>query len=181
MKNVYMRVSKSNKNIRLILALTLIISLLNACKENYTSTDYLKKVLNHLEKIESATYATVSENWNPADTAASDIYYSFVKEFNNPSDTTIGAKFVTLNPNDTSKLEFCYDGQMRALVYNEEKRIVLDSVTVRPLPFRPLPPTFFLNFLTTPKRNEPKFFFLLLYHFSSLHNYIYHFHTHSTY
>ncbi len=32
-----------------------VILFFNACKEDYTSTDYLKKVLNKLEKIESAT------------------------------------------------------------------------------------------------------------------------------
>lgn len=126
-----------------IFALTLIVLLFNACTENVTSTAYLKKVLKNLDKIESATYNIINENWNPGDTVASEIYYSFVKEYNNPSDSTIGSKFVRLNKEDVSKLEFCYDGQMRALVYNDEKRIILDSFIVRPLPFRPLTPPFF--------------------------------------
>jgi thiol-disulfide isomerase/thioredoxin len=128
---------------RPVLALSVIIFFFTACTNNYTSTDYLREVLNNLNKIESVTYNSIGENWNPGDTAASQINYSFVKEYNNPSDTTIGAKFVMLNQNDTSKLEFCYDGQMRALVYNDEKRIVLDSFIVNPLPFRPLTPPFF--------------------------------------
>nr|NQU89105.1 TlpA family protein disulfide reductase [Bacteroidota bacterium] len=128
---------------RHILALALLMFLLNACTDNYTSTDYLKKVLNNLETIESATYTIISENWCHGDTVASDIYYSFVKEYDNPSDTTIGSKFVRLNSSDTSILEFCYDGEMRALVYNDEKRIVLDSFNVNPKPFRPLAPPFF--------------------------------------
>jgi thiol-disulfide isomerase/thioredoxin len=125
------------------LALSLIVLLSNACTNHYTSTDYLREVLNNLNKIESATYTSIGENWNPGDTAASDINYSFVKEYNNPSDTTIGAKFIVLNLSDTSKPEFCYDGQMRAIFYNDEKRIVIDSFTVRPLPFRPLTAPFF--------------------------------------
>jgi len=131
---------------RPVIVLTGLIFLFNACTTNYTSKDYLKKVLNNLETIESATYTVISENWNPGDTAASNTYYSFVKEYDNPSDTTIGSKFVRLNGLDTSILEFCYDGGMRALVYNDEKRIVLDSFNVNPKPFRPLTPPFF-NFV----------------------------------
>ena len=126
-----------------ILILSFIIFLFHACTVDYSSKDYLKKVLNNLETIESATYNIVSENWPPGDTAASDTYYSFVKEYDNPSDTTIGSKFVRLSGSDTSILEFCYDGEMRALVYNDEKRIVLDSFNVNPMPFRPLTPPFF--------------------------------------
>ncbi len=128
---------------RHILILSFIIFLFHACTVDYTSTNYLKKVLNNLETIESATYTVISENWQPGDTAASDTYYSFVKEYDNPSDTTIGSKFVRLNGSDTSILEFCYDGEMRALVYNDEKRIVLDSFNVNPRPFRALTPPFF--------------------------------------
>jgi len=132
-----------NMKNRHILAVSIIIFLFHSCTVDYTSTDYLKKVLNNLETIESAKYTGIMENWYPGDTAASDTYYSFVKEYNNPSDTTIGAKFVKLNGSDTSILEFCYDGVMRALVYNDEKRIVLDSFNLKPKPFRPLTPPFF--------------------------------------
>jgi len=50
---------------------------------------------------------------------------------------------VVLNYDDTTKLEFCYDGHMRALVYHDVKGIVIDNFKVRPLPFRPLSPPFF--------------------------------------
>ena len=126
-----------------ILALALMIFLFNACTDDYTSPDYLKKVLNKLETIESASYKLIIENWYPGDTAALDIYYSFVREYNNPSDTTIGSAFVRLNNPDTSILEFCYDGEMRALVDNDEKRIVLDSFKLNRHQFRPLTPPFF--------------------------------------
>ncbi len=79
---------------RQILAFILMIFILNACTTNYTSTDYLEKVLVNLETIESASYNIIKELWFPGDTAASDIYYYSVKEYNNPSDTTIGSKFV---------------------------------------------------------------------------------------
>ena len=128
---------------RTVIALSFLFFFLNACEKNDTSTDYLREVLNNLNQIESATYYSIGENWNPGDTAASSVNYSFVKEYNNPSDTTIGAKFIIQNPGILSKPEFCYDGQMRAIFYNAEKRIVIDSFTVRPLPFRPLTPPFY--------------------------------------
>ncbi|NPD46632.1 MULTISPECIES: redoxin family protein [unclassified Lentimicrobium] len=128
---------------RSIIALAVSMLLFNACTTNYTSNDYLEKVLNNLETIESATYNIVSENWPPGDTVASETYYSFVKEYDYPSDTTIGSKFVRLNGSDTSILEFCYDGEMRALVYKDEKRVVLDSFNVNPKPIRTLTPPFF--------------------------------------
>jgi len=128
---------------RQILAITLMLLLLNACTDDYTSRDYLKKVLNKLETVESATYSNTNELWFPGDTTASDIYYYSVKEYANPSDTTIGSTFVSLHQDDAASLRSCYDGQMRALVYNDEKRIVLDSFNINPKPFRPLTPPFF--------------------------------------
>jgi len=130
-------------NTKSVIALALSIFLFGACKVNYTSKDYIKAVLKNLDNIESATYYLKGENWAPGDTTASDINYSYVKEYDNPSDTTIGSKFVHLNQNNPAQLEFCYDGHMRAVVYNDEKMVVLDSFTVRPLPFRPLTPPFF--------------------------------------
>jgi len=130
------------KHFLILLISTLVI--LNSCdKQDYTSTDYLKAVLSNLEKIESATYTQIGEHWIPGDTVASGNYNSLVKEYNNPSDTTIGAVFIRLNHDDTTRLEGYYDGQMRALIYNDEKRIVLDDFTARPLPFRPVSPPFF--------------------------------------
>ncbi len=127
---------------------TLLIVLFSACKENYSSKDYLKTVLKRLNTVESASYLLTSENWNPGDTAASFIFTGFVKEYKNPLDTTIGAKFVKLDTLTKTKASFCYDGQMRAVFYNDEKGIVIDSFTVRPLPFRPLTPPFY-NYVTS--------------------------------
>ncbi len=133
---------------KLIICSTLLILLLNSCKKNYTSKNYLNTVLDKLNKIESASYFSTEENWNPGDTAASSIFTKFVKEYKNPSDTTIGAKYISLDSLTKSKADFCYDGQMRALFYNDEKGIVIDSFTFRPLPFRPLTPPFY-NYVTS--------------------------------
>ena len=108
-----------------------------------SKNDYLKKVLNNLEKVESATYNNIGEGWAPYDTIASGIMNYFTKEYNNPLDSTIGASYVSLLQQDTTQMTFCYDGKMRAIVYEEDKRIVIDSFNVRRLPFRPLAPPFF--------------------------------------
>jgi len=108
-----------------------------------SKNDYLKKVLNKLKKVESATYNSRREGWAPADTAASGIMNYYTKEYNNPLDSTIGASYVSLLQQDTTQMTFCYDGKMRAIVYEEDKKIVIDSFNVRKLPFRPLTPPFF--------------------------------------
>jgi thiol-disulfide isomerase/thioredoxin len=117
--------------------------LLNCSNVDNNKKDYLQKVLNNLGKIKSATYCEKIESWAPGDTSASGVYYHYIKEFDNPSDTTIGASFVSLLTEDTTQMMFCYDGKMRAVVYEEDKIIGIDSFLVRPLPFRPLTPPFF--------------------------------------
>ena len=133
-------ISFIGKNIFVLIAILLLV---NGCSNDKNPKNYLEKVLNNLDQIESATYYTKSESFAPGDTSAYIIFHSYVKEYNNPLDTTIGASFVRLEQEDTTKLMFCYDGNMRTLINDDEKRIVIDSFIVRPLPFRPLPPPFF--------------------------------------
>ena len=103
----------------------------------------MQDVLNSLNQIESATYYATKESWAPGDTVPLFTFLSYYKEYCNPHDSTIGSSFVELLPEDTTQMTFCYDGYMRASVYEEEKNIVIDSFKVRPLPFRPLTPPFF--------------------------------------
>lgn len=127
-----------------ILFLTsLFVLIVSSCKDEINSKEYLQKVLNNLERIESATYYLKSEGWAPGDTSAYSINYTYIKEYNNPSDSTIGASYVQLLQEDTSRLLFCYNGIMRAVVYEENKTIVIDSFKIRKLPFRPLNAPFF--------------------------------------
>jgi thiol-disulfide isomerase/thioredoxin len=123
--------------------LTVLIYLLTSCSEDYTSKKYLNKVLVNLNNIESASYNTVDEGWVPGDTAAYAIYQSFFQEFNNPKDTTIGAKYLRFEGNDTSIINFCYDGEKRAVFFHEHEGVMVDSFKVRKLPFRPVKPPFF--------------------------------------
>jgi thiol-disulfide isomerase/thioredoxin/uncharacterized protein YqkB len=126
-----------------ITILLFVLVALNAYSQSKNTKDYLRIVLNKLDKVESATYNSKNENWAPGDTAASGIMNYFIKEYNNPQDSTIGANFVTLLQKDTTQMTFCYDGKMRAVVYEEDRKIVIDSFNVRKLPFRPLSPPFF--------------------------------------
>jgi len=116
---------------------------LNAYSKPKDTKNYLKIVLNKLDKVESATYFSTNEGFAPGDTTASAHMDHFVKEYNNPLDTTIGASYVALLQKDTTQMTFCYDGKMRAIVYEDDKTIVIDSFNVRKLPFRPLTPPFF--------------------------------------
>ena len=62
--------------------------------------EYLKKVLDNLEQIKSATYKVESEVWNPGDTIPSSIRKYMVKEVDHPADSTIGASFLNLGKDD---------------------------------------------------------------------------------
>lgn len=127
---------------KIAFALTM-LTVLIACSKPKNSKDYLREVLSNLEKIESATYKLTKEGWAPGDTAAYAIFYNYIKEFNNPLDSTIGASYVSLLQDDTTQMTFCYDGKMRANVMEDDKAIRIDSFNVRKLPFRPLAPPFF--------------------------------------
>jgi len=120
-----------------------ILIILNACSKPRDNKAYLRTVLNNLDKVESATYFSTREGWAPGDTAAASKEDYYRKEYNNPLDSTIGASFVSLLQSDTTQTTYCYDGKMRAVVFDEEKKIVIDSFNVRKLPFRPLAAPFF--------------------------------------
>ncbi len=142
-KNESDTLHKINRMTKKITFAFFVLIMLNACLKPKDNKVYLRTVLNNLNKVESATYFSTKEGWAPGDTAASVIMNHFIKEYNNPNDTTIGASFVSLKQKDTTQMAFCYDGKMRALVYEEDKTIVIDSFNVRKLPFRPLTPPFF--------------------------------------
>ncbi len=95
----------------------MIMAILVSCSNRESAKDYLGKVVKNLENIESATYHSKGEAWVPGDTAASFISQLYVKEYNNPADTTIGASFVKHLQEDTTRMTFCYDGKMRASIY----------------------------------------------------------------
>ncbi|WP_282040029.1 TlpA family protein disulfide reductase [Saccharicrinis aurantiacus] len=127
----------------LFITLTLIIAILTACTEDYTSSKYIQKVISNLEDIESASYSVDVELWAPGDTAAQWTGIRTIREYNNPSDTTIGANYVEFIGHDTLRAKYCYDGAMLANIIDKKKIVVVDSFKVWNVPFRPVNPPFF--------------------------------------
>ncbi|WKN45821.1 peroxiredoxin family protein [Tunicatimonas pelagia] len=111
--------------------------------ESSNPNQYLKEVLLNLDEIKSATFYSRGEAWSPGDTVPSFVHYSYFKTYDNPADTTLGVKWVTLDSADTTQLRFAYDGKMRASVYEDKQGIMIDSFNVRKLPFRPVSVPFY--------------------------------------
>ena len=135
----------TNKQIFSFAALMLMLA---SCGRDYTSKEYLDTVLGNLNQIETASYYEFGESWSPGDTAASFVFTKYVREYRNRADTAIGSSFVVLDSLTGTKASFCYDGNMRATFYDEEKGIMIDSFRVRKLPFRPLSAPFY-NYVTS--------------------------------
>ncbi len=121
----------------------LFASLISGCKSHSNQTAYMKSILTNLEKIESATYLNFAESYAPGDTLPTFTFTRLYKEYRNHSDTTIGSSYVTFLHKDTTRMASCYDGKMRAIVYEDEKVMVIDSFKNSNLPFRPITPPFF--------------------------------------
>jgi len=129
--------------ITIIILLTVSIILTNSCNVEIDKKEYLKVVLENVKKIESATYFSIRSGYAPFDTLPYSTQHNYFKEFKNPSDTFVGAKFVTLNELDTTKIDYCYDGNMRARVNWDEKTMEIDSFRNNPFPFRVVNAPFF--------------------------------------
>jgi len=131
------------KTIQKFLFLLLFSLTVFGCKENKSSNDYLRKVLNNLEKIESATYFATHKGWMPGDTIPYFVIQRFYKEYNNPSDTTIGASYIWFDANDTTQFKYCYNGNISALTYHDKKVTLINDFSSNRFPFRQVPPPFF--------------------------------------
>ncbi|MDD2548896.1 MAG: hypothetical protein PHD00_02240 [Bacteroidales bacterium] len=79
-----------------IFILFLTLSTLYSCTD-YSSEKYLETVLKNLDKIETASYTEIVEQWHHGDTAAAATYRHLVREYSYSTDTTIGSKFVVLD------------------------------------------------------------------------------------
>ena len=128
----------------ILLSVISFLLVMNVCgKNDVDMRTYLKKVLSNLDKVESASYHEQSQSWQPGDTTAITNSFRFIKEYTNPSDSTIGASYVALNAKDTTRFEFGYDGKVKMISFHEHKGIMIDDYTTRKLPFRLVGPPFF--------------------------------------
>ena len=108
-----------------------------------STKDSLLEILQKLDQIKSATYTVTTEAWAPGDTKAAFTFSRYCKEYSNPADQTIGASFINLLSEDTTKMSNCYDGKMQASVNWNQSIITMDSFKTRQLPFRPVSAPFF--------------------------------------
>jgi len=126
----------------LIFILMIFSILMSSCTSSGTKDVYLRKVLANLEQIKSATYYSTISAYSPGDNSAYGIQYSYFKEYINLSDTSVGASFVKLMQSDTTRMEYCYDGRIRAWVNWDERTYVTDDFQNNPWPFRVIMPPF---------------------------------------
>jgi thiol-disulfide isomerase/thioredoxin len=110
-----------------IIVIIMLFSLINGCKIENNKNDYLRKVLNNLEQIKSATYYNVIEIYDPGDTLLAFTRFENCKEYSNPGDTALGSSYIIQSQQNTSKMDFCYDGIARITINWNEKTISIDS------------------------------------------------------
>lgn len=128
----------------LLLALIFCIPCMGQKKKLDTGTaEYLKKVWEKLDKINSATYYEDVKAWEPGDTIPIYSKRQFRKEYVNLRDSTVGSSYVILDGTDFSCFKGGYNGEVRAVPYPADKEIVIDDFTRKKLPFRPVSPPFF--------------------------------------
>jgi len=108
-----------------------------------SKTHYINKTLADLEQIKSATYFSTENVYIYDDTISFGESTSFFKEFSNPTDTLVGCAFVKLFSNDTTKMDFLYDGTLRARVDWERESFQTDDFKKSPNPIRQIYPPFF--------------------------------------
>lgn len=127
--------------------LILPLILLNSCTERSNGDDskeILEKILTNLDEIETAHYVSTASAYNIYDTIKP-VYLSdhYFKEYTNPSDTFVGASFIRLSYQDSSKMEYSYDGFMRSRVNWEEGYMEIDSFKTMRFPWREVGTPFF--------------------------------------
>lgn len=117
--------------------------LINGCKVEINKDEYLRKVLNNLEQIKSATYSSTVSGSIPGDTLKCVTYSRQTEEYFNPSDTTIGSILTVVQQDDQQKVSWVYDGNAMIFMDWNEKTISIDSFKTTRTPFRPVMPPFY--------------------------------------
>ena len=134
------------KRIQYVLSLLSLFSLIvltHCCRVESDVNSYLKRVINSLSQIESATYSSTVSGSIPGDTLKCVTYSRQTEEYVNPSDTTIGSIFTVVQQDATHKASWVYDGNAKIFMDWNEKTITIDSFKVARHPFRPVRPPFY--------------------------------------
>lgn len=125
-----------------ILVLAASFCVMNGCRKHTDEKESLKKVVENLSQIQTATYISTTSAYLPHDPVAVYRLDHSYKEYVNPSDTFVGASYVRIFMGDKT-MDFSYDGKMRALISPDKKRLVIDSFKINPGSFRVVQAPFF--------------------------------------
>jgi thiol-disulfide isomerase/thioredoxin len=117
--------------------------LVSGCHTSSNNTEYLKRVLSELDKINYASYNSIVSSSAPEDSLEFKTFYKQTEEYNNPADTTIGSSFYETMQSDNIKNSWTYDGKAFTYILWGENRIRIDSFKTNTLSFRPVTPPFF--------------------------------------
>ncbi len=134
------------KRIQYVLSLLSLFSLIvltHCCRVESDVNSYLKRVINSISQIESATYSSTVSGSIPGDTLKCVTYSRQTEEYVNPSDTTIGSILTVVQQDATHKASWVYDGNAKIFMDWNEKTITIDSFKVARHPFRPVRPPFY--------------------------------------
>lgn len=134
------------KRIQYVLSLMSLYSLVvltHSCRVESDINSYLKRVINSISQIESATYSSTVSGSIPGDTLKCVTYSRQTEEYFNPSDTTIGSIFTVVQQDTTHKASWVYDGNAKIFMDWNEKTITIDSFKIARYPFRPVMPPFY--------------------------------------
>src|SRR6056297_1772376 len=88
---------------------------------------YLKTIVNNLEKIQSASYYTKSASSAPGDRAMLTSYERYIKEYANPEDKIVCSSFISAAPADTTRPLTVYDGIISADISYEEGTVFIED------------------------------------------------------
>lgn len=124
------------------LSLTVLL-LLSSFVGSFASTDYLRRVLNKLEDIESVRFWAEMQTWHPGDNKAAHIANSYFESYRNSSDTLLKVSWARFDTDQKRRLTFAYDGKMKVVRNDGPKEMVVDSFKVKHLPFRPMATPFY--------------------------------------
>ena len=104
--------------------------------------EYLGKLLEKLDSIKYASYYYYQIATLPYDSTPSLSYSVFKREYIQPEDKFVGANIASFSINDTSKLEYFYDGKSKAYLDYKKKLIPVDSFKYNQYPYRVVYPPF---------------------------------------
>ncbi len=133
------------KSLQIASFVTLLCTLIfiNSCINSDPRNEYLRKVLDNLNKIKSAEYNSLAASGPYGDTLGFGIIRMHTIEYFNSADTLIGSSFVETQLMGNTNLEILYDGRARTYIDRLRKTINIDSIKANSS-YRPIPP--FYNF-----------------------------------